>query len=165
MKIAITGHRPDKIANSFGWITVKLGQIFTRLKPELVISGMARGVDMIAAKVAVDNEIPLLAAIPYPGQEHGYPTHEAAEYHKLLEAATKIEILADEPTAYFDAVKKLHDRNKWMVDHSNMVIAVWDGSPKGGTTHCVRYAKRVQSQRSLPIIHLNPSTRKIGRIT
>lgn len=30
-------------------------------------------------------------------------------------------------------------RNKWMVDKSDIVIAVWDGS-EGGTNNCVQYA-------------------------
>lgn len=33
----------------------------------------------------------------------------------------------------------MNKRNEWMVDNSDLVIAVWDGT-KGGTANCVRYA-------------------------
>ena len=34
----------------------------------------------------------------------------------------------------------MHKRNRYMVDHSDYVIAVWDGSPSG-TGKTVMYAK------------------------
>jgi uncharacterized phage-like protein YoqJ len=34
-------------------------------------------------------------------------------------------------------------RNEWMVDHCDLLVALWDGSP-GGTGNCIRYAKRAK---------------------
>lgn len=36
----------------------------------------------------------------------------------------------------------MQKRNEYMVDHSDKVIAVWDGS-KSGTKNCIDYAKKV----------------------
>ena len=36
-------------------------------------------------------------------------------------------------------------RNIWMVDESDYVIAVWDGS-NGGTGNCVKYAQKEDKQ-------------------
>ncbi|PAD70641.1 hypothetical protein CHH83_02225 [Bacillus sp. 7586-K] len=35
----------------------------------------------------------------------------------------------------------MQKRNEWMVDNSDYVIAVWDGT-KGGTGNCVKYAQK-----------------------
>jgi len=47
----------------------------------------------------------------------------------------------------------MQKRNEWMVDHSDYVIAVWDGS-KGGTGNCVKYAIKQEKE----ILQLNPKT-------
>ena len=36
----------------------------------------------------------------------------------------------------------LNDRNEWMVDQSEIVIAIFDGRQHGGTKHCLSYARR-----------------------
>ena len=33
------------------------------------------------------------------------------------------------------------DRDKWMVDHSDVVLVVWDGVPKGGVYKTMQYAE------------------------
>jgi len=38
-------------------------------------------------------------------------------------------------------VQKLQKRNEWMVDNSDAVIAVWDGTP-GGPGNTVDYARK-----------------------
>ena len=48
-------------------------------------------------------------------------------------------------------------RNKYMVDQSDVIIAVWSGRPSG-TGKTVQYA---QSQGK-PIVTINPNSLKIG---
>ena len=43
-------------------------------------------------------------------------------------------------------------RNRYMVDHSGLLLAVYDGSPTGGTCFTIRYAL----QRGVPYIELRP---------
>jgi len=50
----------------------------------------------------------------------------------------------------------MNDRNEWMVDNSDYVIAVHDGS-KGGTYNCIQYAKK----NSKEITTLPPKTLKL----
>ena len=40
------------------------------------------------------------------------------------------------------AAWKMQVRNKWMVDNSDLVLALWNGTD-GGTANCVRYAEKV----------------------
>lgn len=46
---------------------------------------------------------------------------------------------------------KMQLRNQYMVDNSDIVIAIWDGS-SGGTGNCVRYAKKMNKE----IVIINP---------
>jgi uncharacterized phage-like protein YoqJ len=43
------------------------------------------------------------------------------------------------------SANKMEVRNRWMVDNSNGVVALWDGRP-GGTGNCVRYVLKSKSQ-------------------
>lgn len=43
-------------------------------------------------------------------------------------------------------------RNRYLVDHSQLIIAYWDGRDHGGTFDCLKYAKKQQ----LPTHIINP---------
>jgi len=49
---------------------------------------------------------------------------------------------------------KLDQRNRYMVDESRYVIAIWDGSLHGGTYNCYKYA--VEKKKATIVI--NPYT-------
>lgn len=51
---------------------------------------------------------------------------------------------------YFPA--KMQKRNEYMVNNSDIIIAVWDGVKRGGTYNCVKYAQKLEKQ----IIQINP---------
>jgi uncharacterized phage-like protein YoqJ len=142
MKIAVTGHRPDKLGNEYdmkGPISKKIYQALDEtiqtLKPKQIISGMALGVDMIFANLAINRGIPFIAAIPFEGQESKWPEGSQRVYRKILSYAKQTVIVC--PGGY--AAWKMQKRNEWMVDRADLVIAVWDGS-EGGTHNCVNYA-------------------------
>lgn len=143
IKVAFTGHRPDKLGGYDGSplqdrIRIVLKSLLAPLQPDVVISGMALGVDTIAADVAIELGIPLIAAVPFEGQEGMWPVHSQQKYKNLLAKASEI-VYCSEP-GY--AKWKMYHRNKWMVDHCTVLIAVWDGS-EGGTKNCVDYAKKI----------------------
>ena len=47
----------------------------------------------------------------------------------------------------------MHARNRWMVEHTSRLIAIFDGSP-GGTAHTVR----LPETRGLDICFLSPDS-------
>jgi uncharacterized phage-like protein YoqJ len=174
--IAVTGHRPDKIGG-YDWENPLAKAIRRQLQEELLnfprnmishaILGMAQGVDQYFADVCISLEIPWTAAIPFPGQESVWKYSARKKYNQLLERATRtIYVSEEKPTHKWDAVKMLHARNKWMVDNSNSLIAVYNGDQKGGTYNCVSYAQEVyQEQRYLwtaesKIVYINPKDLK-----
>ncbi|MGI6182049.1 MAG: DUF1273 domain-containing protein [Agathobaculum sp.] len=48
-------------------------------------------------------------------------------------------------------------RNRWLIDHASFVLAVYNGSPKGGTAYTVNYAR----QKNRAVITINPDTLSI----
>ena len=49
---------------------------------------------------------------------------------------------------------RLHARNLWLIDHSDLIIAVWDGRETGGTWAAVKEALR----RHRKVLVVNPTT-------
>lgn len=151
--IAFTGHRPEKIGGfklpnpTYIKICRAIDAKLKELKPEKVISGMALGVDQIAAFIAYQLDIPFIAAIPFKGQESKWPLVSQQTYHKLLKLAVGQVIVSE--GGY--SPEKMQIRNEWMVNHSDQLIAIWDGTA-GGTANCVAYAEKVKK----PIIRINP---------
>lgn len=137
--VAGTGHRPDKTGGYGPRAYDRLqGVIIPWLeenKPECVISGMALGWDQALADCAIWMQIPLIAAIPFKGQERKWPLESQQNYQRILNQATTIKIVCEGEYVSW----KMQKRNEWMVDNCDLVLALWDGSP-GGTANCIKYA-------------------------
>lgn len=161
MTVAITGHRPQSVDGDFTctsetwqWIRQNLSETLVKIKPKRIYTGMALGVDTVAAEVALSLEIPYVAAVPFPGQESKWST-EAQEHYRRLLTWSEQTVEVDKGPYHPMLMEK---RNKYMVDNADIVVAVWNGF-KGGTRNCVEYALR----ENVPVFRLDPKTRKIGR--
>lgn len=142
MIIAVTGHRPNKLGDEYDYkgpyskfIYDKMWDYLIRARPSKVISGMALGVDQIWANVAINLYIPLVAAIPFKGQESNWPKSSRTIYRSLLRNAS--ETVCVSPGNY--SAYKMQVRNEWMVNNCDLLFAVWNGSP-GGTSNCINSA-------------------------
>lgn len=162
--ICFTGHRPEKLN---GYNPKDNIQMLYKLKESIVeminngyenfITGMAIGVDMWAAKIVLKlkkeyPQINLICAIPCDKHwsKWQYNSPESVEqWFSITSKADLVHYVSEDPyTAWCMQV-----RNKWMVDNSNTVIAVWDGT-KGGTGNCVVYAFK----KDVKIYQLDPNT-------
>mgnify|MGYP001212151880 CR=1 FL=1 len=136
-----TGHRLDKLGGYASWaynLLVQLAvMILSALKPKKVISGMAIGWDQALAEAAVKLGIPFVAAIPFKGQESRWPKESQKKYHELLARAAEV---VDTSNGQPYHPRRMQVRNEWMVDNSDLVVALFNGT-KGGTYNCVKYAK------------------------
>lgn len=154
MIVAFTGHRPNKLGGyklpnpTYLYVCQQIEKTLIELKPEKVISGMALGIDQWAANIAWKLKIPFIAAVPFEGQETAWPQASQKTFQSLIRLANEVVIIS--PGKY-EAVK-MQVRNEWMVDHSDKLIAVWDGT-SGGTGNCVNYAK----SKNKEIIYINPN--------
>lgn len=167
MKIAITGHRPDKIGgyepnpltNAIGYM---LGNIigdhtFGEQPEPILISGMALGVDTLWACLAESHGLPLIAAIPFQEQDLRWPPESRKIWNQLLNYARSttdrgggVHLCC---TGGYSPLS-MQKRNEWMVDNCNLLIAVWNGSA-GGTANCVKYARTKLKEEQ--IIYIDPS--------
>lgn len=146
MIVAFTGHRPDKLVGRIDAVNQCVAEFLDRVKPDKVISGMARGVDTIAALKAREKKIPYVAAVPFMSQVTNHSDEDCATWVSLIQDAVDVKIVCE--GGY--AVWKFQKRNEWMVDNCDLLVAVWDGS-RGGTANCIDYAKKV----GRPIEYLN----------
>lgn len=151
--VALTGHRPNKIGGYripnpiYNFISKRIRQELQRIRPCTVISGMALGVDQIAAEISIDLGIPFIAAVPFIGQESKWPPKSQEHYKELIGKAEEVAIVS---SGHY-SVSKMMIRNEWMVDKCDLLIAVFDGSA-GGTCNCVEYAISCKKE----IVRINP---------
>ena len=106
------------------------------------ISGMARGVDIWAAEIVLQLKdegfaLHLICASPYKGFEARWPPEWQRRYSSVLAAADLVKYICPR---YSRSCFQI--RNKWMVDLSARVIAVFNGEA-GGTKNTIDYAARV----------------------
>lgn len=93
MQIAITGHRPNKLGNDYALTSDLIGSIKHEImrvlrtfehKDLTLITGMALGIDTLFAKIAIEHNIPFIAAIPFKGQEIVWPEESQETYRMVL---------------------------------------------------------------------------------
>jgi hypothetical protein len=99
------------------------------------------------------------AVLPFAGIERSFSPSDLPAYRELV-SRSSIDVLqtpGSDEDAYLAAGKRV-------VDASDVIFAVWDGRAakgKGGTADVVAYAR----QRGCPLIHINPLTRRVVRIS
>ena len=178
MNICFTGHRPNKLGG-YDWNTPKNKQIINKLRATIVsviahninesnfhfIVGGALGIDQMAFNICDElrhllSDITIEVAVPFQDQPNAWFNQlDKTRYFKQLQFANKV--------TYVDSLKKyqatkipigkynpykLQIRNEYMVDNSDLVIAIWDGS-KSGTKNCIDYAKGLNKK----IVIINPN--------
>ena len=159
---AFTGHRPEKLPFSDEQHPdcIRLKKQLYQLCVDMLtrgvtvfLSGMSRGVDTWAAECVLrlqtehpDLAIQLWAAIPYAQQAKGWPAADQERYQLILSAASQVFYLSD---SYYRGF--LHRRNRFMVEHSRYLIAVYNNS-SGGTESTIQYAEK----KGLEIFTIQP---------
>ena len=149
---AFTGHRPESFPFGNDEASPECVAIKEKLAAEIenmitkgvdtFISGAAKGVDtwameaVLKLREAKHPHIKLIAAIPYPDQAKAWGEEEKQRYERLTNSCTKV-VLSER---YFRGC--LLVRNRFMVDNSDHLIAVYNGSKKGGTAYTVKYAEK-----------------------
>ena len=96
------------------------------------ICGMAQGCDLYFCELALalrqlHGDVTVEAAIPCPSQAEGWPAEQRLRWQRLV-AACDYETMVQQQ--YSPGC--MQRRNRYMVDHASLLIAVHDGLP-GGT--------------------------------
>ena len=177
--ICFTGHRPNKLygydLEHPNYNNLKENIYFETLKliqekdVDKVITGGALGLDTLAF-YTVENinstfkekyEIKNKLAVPFKNQPNAwFRQKDKDRYNEMKEIADEV--------VYVDTLEKykisnireeeyhpakMQKRNEYMVDNSDIVIAVWNGDKKGGTWNCIKYAQKLGKE----IIYINPN--------
>ncbi len=153
-RCCFTGHRPEKLNRPENEVIEGLKkEIHTAIADgfQTFISGMARGVDLWAADIVLTLRdegaaIRLICASPYRGFENRWSREWQKRYRRVMERADLVRFICPEYSR--DCFQR---RNKWMVDHSARVIAIYNGKA-GGTRNTIEYAKAHGVQVVFPAI-------------
>lgn len=143
-RACFTGHRPEKLRQPESVVVRGLEAAIKDAISDgknVFISGMTRGVDIWAAEIVLrlrdeGQDIKLICASPYRGFERGWSVEWRRRYSAVLDAADLVRYVCP---SYSRAC--FQNRNEWMVDHSSLVIAVFNGE-NGGTKNTIEYAIR-----------------------
>ena len=145
-----TGHRPDKLPWGTDESDIRCGRAKARILEAVgrayragcrhFICGMARGGDLYFAEAVLDfradhPEITLECARPCETQSDSWPECERLRYQAILDQCN-YETLVQHNYDRFCMMR----RNRYMVDRSSRIIALYDGNPKGGTAQTLAYA-------------------------
>lgn len=156
-----TGHRPDKIGgyDMKNPTAMKIKEKLSKTIEHLIvdegiqrfITGGALGFDTYAFECVhrLKEKYPTIKnilAIPFEKQASVWTDYQKRVYERMKEIADE-NVFVDTLPRYKEHytsegeyhISKMQKRNEYMVDHSKIVVACWDGS-KGGTANCVRYA-------------------------
>src|SRR5712691_5873448 len=159
LRIGISGHQQIGDEATIEFVSQQLRELlskFQRLRGEqgqnvVVYSALAIGTDRLFVKTALRLGIPVEVVIPCSQYAGIYESAEIRkEYHDLLSRCQQVHelpFLECSEDAYLAA-------GHWIVDHSDLIILVWNGYPaggKGGTADIACYARLVRC----PFIHIN----------
>ncbi len=158
-----TGHRPKGMP--FGYdeksplCRLIKDRIYIEIKRHIelgvrcFISGMAQGADIWCAEAVAEHRthrpelnIKLIAVIPYAVQALRWDANYKNRYFSILDAADDVVLISKDYTSGC-----MHQRNRYMVDISTHLIAVYGGGA-GGTRYTLDYARK----RGLAVTVINP---------
>lgn len=148
----ITGHRdiPQK----------EIHQVKAALRREIkraiadgytrFISGFSEGADQYFAEIIIELQkdnptLKLIAVLPYQKRLEGLK--DKSRTYEMLEACADVVVIQADyhPSVY-------SHRSRYMVEHSDRVIAVYDGREKGGTVKAIRFAHQMKKElREIPV--------------
>ncbi len=165
---AFTGHRPRKLPWGYNEADTRCVALKKALAGEIAklvdagytdfFTGMAEGTDTWAALavLALKKENPALklhCVLPCEGQTDGWSASARELYISILGRADEVIYVSREYSK-----NCMLKRNRYLVDHTACLLAVYNGERRGGTAMTVRYAQKLGRK----IIVLDPRTETVA---
>lgn len=157
--VCFTGHRPNKLK---GYNAEDNKELLWRIhsvcidlienrKVNTFINGLALGVDMWSAKIVIKLKekyphIKLISAIPCKNHPCKWQKQDKDMWQDICDKSDEVVLVTDEEYKPY----LMQVRNEWMVNKSDYVIGVWNGT-KGGTANCINFAEK-QNKEIIRII-------------
>lgn len=154
-RVCFTGHREKDLSPAMldqvrSGLFTKLVELQSEHSDLRAISGMASGVDQMAAEICNDLDIPWTAAVPHVNYAEHYGL-AGKQWDHLLATAAKVVYVCPDDVFHW---RMNFLRNEWMIKYSNLVIACYKGDadqitatqrPRGGTAHAISTTKRMET--------------------
>ena len=151
MTCCVTGHRPARfpflreiedlsyqkyLAELYSNIRICIQEGYHHF-----MTGMAEGADLDFANYVLDFQksnpaLILEAALPYPIRKNKTVTTYQRDRDRILSLCNQQSIISER---YYQGC--MQKRNRYMVDCSDLVLAIWNGEKKGGTWNTIQYAR------------------------
>jgi uncharacterized phage-like protein YoqJ len=155
--VSATGHRPPVLFKENPYSKEHKRLLTNFAKEELkklinlekieIIMGCAQGWDSAVGFGAYELDIPYIAAVPFDGMHTKWPKDSQKEFEFLLRKAKEVVYVCEAGYANW----KFYERDKWMVDRANDILALYNGTTDkhSGTRITVEYAQSINK----PIIN------------
>ena len=106
------------------------------------LSGMALGVDLWSAQIVLGLQekyptIRLHCILPCEGQEIKWADSAQEQYRSILRRSSDVVYVSRKYTQ-----NCMLERNRYLVDHASILVAVCNGTQRSGTGATVRYAQK-----------------------
>lgn len=163
VRVGVTGHRFLAEVNK---LRAAVEEALDRIQSAFpdaelaVISPLAEGSDRLVAEAGLERGASLIAPLPFAADEYlnDFETERSKQqFRALLEQATEV-IELPETEERNEAYAQV---GEWVLDESDVLIAIWDGQPaqgQGGTADTVARAL----EHGIPVLHIKAGNRKPG---
>ncbi len=153
---AITGHRPSKLPWGYDETAEGCRRLRETLAEQIAtladsgitsfLSGMAQGVDQIFAELVLalrkkNPALTLQCILPCMGQDNKWPESARKRYRSIVQQAD----------LRFYVSREYHagcmlERDRYLVKHSDCLLAVYDKAQRGGTAATVNCARELHRE-------------------
>lgn len=156
MKIGVTGHQDLSMVPSEQDLKSAIEKILLNYSVDVAYSSLAIGADQIFARACRELNIQYCAVIPSHDYKKNFKGLDLENYIHLLGNAISVEVLPYEHSSE----KAFYDAGKYISDHADIIIAVWDGKQArglGGTGDIVNYSIKNGTE----VIQIFPDTLQV----
>lgn len=183
LSIGVIGHRPNRLPEAArAGVETRIDALLATLRQAMdaaharyagvlsqapssltMISALAEGADRMAARSALRNGLALDVPLPFAIDDYEKDFADAAsraEYRSLLDQAARCLVL---PGNYYAARRDYEPVGHAILDHADIIVAVWDGGAsggRGGTTELIERAAAMD----LPILHIDAADAEPPRL-
>lgn len=154
LSCAFTGHRPNSFSFGYNESSPDFLELKNRIRNTIIqvcnagcrtfYCGMAEGVDLWCGELVLEMQnqfeppLEICAVVPFLSQPKTMTEKNQLRYRRIMEAASQRYLVSREYSKLC-----FQKRNRFMVDSSDVIIAVYDESKsRSGTGQTIRYAKQ-----------------------
>ena len=164
---SFTGHRPVRYSFGYDEEHEKCKQLKAVLNEQIATlaaggirtfySGMALGADTWLAEAVLDMRkmhpsVKLVAVLPCETQANRWSAEQRERYFNILANCDEVITL----NAHYTP-SCMQERNRYMVDCTGYLLAVYDNGNRGGTAYTVKYAQKKRRK----IISIHPDSLEV----